>query len=518
MRARFGLAHLFFLVTALLFALWTWLALGTTALDGLNAPSRTPGVDPMSGWGQVLAAVAVVTVPYVQFVGLVALAVWASRRRLHNFAWAAGLAIPFTWGGYQLAKFLSRQERPPFAPPLITNEGFGYPSAHMTSLTMLAVMVVAALVLTRQRRLFVGLAIAGMTLVWWFIAYDRWALRAHWFSDLVGGGFLGGALASLALALAGVRVAALPDLVRKADASENTPRRAAVIYNPTKIPDPVIFRRHVEGECTQRGWQSPMWIETEADDPGAGATRRAIRRKADLVFVAGGDGTVRAVCAAMSGSPTPVAILPVGTGNLLARNLDVPLDFADALDVAFDGSPRTIDLVEIKADDQPADASAVMAGMGTDAAIMGDTNDDLKKVVGPAAYVVAAANALNQPPFAARLTIDEQGSEEVEASMVLIANVGQIQGQIDLAPDASPDDGLLDVLIATPKNVGDWAVLATGVLRKSDTKGVQRAQAKSFVVEADAPVAYQLDGDAVGECRRLEATVVPGAVRVMVPR
>ncbi|WP_342372358.1 diacylglycerol kinase family protein [Propioniciclava soli] len=517
MRAKIGPAHVFFLVTTALFILWTWLTLGTSALAGLDALSDGPGVDPASPWGQVLAAIAVVTVPVVQFVGLALLAFWASRRRLNNLAWAAGLAIPFTFGAYQGLKALFARPRPAGVPPLITAEGYSYPSAHMAALTVLCVMLVAGLILVRQRHLFIWLAAAGLTLLWWFIAYDRWALRAHHLTDIIGGGFLGGALASLALALAGVHVGKLPELTRAATKDDKPTRLAAVIYNPTKIPDPVVFRRHVQGECAERGWQVPLWLETEADNPGESATRRALRRKADLVMVAGGDGTVRAVCGAMSGSSTPVAILPAGTGNLLARNLHVPLDMADALTTAFDGTPRTIDLVEIKADDQAAEASAVMAGMGTDAAIMGDTNEDLKKVVGPAAYVVAAANALNRPPFDARLEADTKTPEQVTASMVLIANVGQIQGQLDVAPDASPDDGLLDILVATPQNVGEWAAMATSMLTKSDTRGVHRAQAKTLVIETSEPVAYQLDGDAVGECRRLEATIVPGAVRVMTP-
>lgn len=511
MRPSTGLAPVAFLAAALAFALWTWLALGTGAFAAADAASLTPGVDVASPWGQILAAIAVVTVPAVQFVGLGVLAVWAARRRLTNLAWASGLAIPLTFGATQLAKTTFARVRPPISPPLITSEGYAYPSAHMAALTVLVVMVVAGLVLTRQRRLLLVSAVAGLAGVWWFTLYDRWALRAHWFSDLIGGGFLGGTVAALALTLAGVRVGG----VRGRPAGRA--RRPAIVYNPTKIPDPVLFRRHVAGECAAHGWQPPLWLETEPDDPGASATRRALRRSADLIVAAGGDGTVRAVCAAAAASDLPVAILPAGTGNLLARNLGVPLDLADALEVAFTGRARRIDLVEIRADGRAPAVSAVMAGMGTDAAIMGDTNEELKKVVGPAAYVVSAANALTRPRFPATLTADDGRTEHVQASMVLVANVGQLQAQFDLAPDAAPDDGLLDVLIATPRNVGGWAAMATGMLTRSPVAGVQRAQVRGVVVETPEPVPYQLDGDVAGDCRRFEATIVPGAVRVMVP-
>jgi diacylglycerol kinase (ATP) len=114
----------------------------------------------------------------------------------------------------------------------------------------------------------------------------------------------------------------------------------------------VTFRRQIEGECEQRGWEPPLWLESDAEDAGAAASRRARRAEVDLALVAGGDGTVRTACAELAGSGIRVGILPAGTGNLLARNLGVPLDMAEALDVAFDGRPRPIDLIEVRADDR----------------------------------------------------------------------------------------------------------------------------------------------------------------------
>ncbi len=502
-------------VTAVAFAVWTWLTLGTTTFATIDGFSRRPGIDPMGARGQILAAIAIVTTPTVVYTLLAGTTFWAARRRLHNLAWAIGLSIPLGWGGAQVAKMLARRPRPDTAAPLITAEGFAYPSSHMVAATVLAVMVIAAMVVTRRRRSTVVLASVGLVILWWVVFADRWWLRAHWFSDLIAGGFLGGFVASLCLALSGVRVLRFGPV---RPSSHDRGRHAAVIVNPTKVPDMVVFRRQVEGECTERGWEPPMWLETEPEDAGSRVARVARKRRVDLVLVAGGDGTVRTVCAALAESGIPVGILPIGTGNLLARNLGVPLDLADALDVAFDGRAQPVDIIQLRADGGDPDFSLVMAGMGLDAKIMSGTNTDLKKVVGPAAYVMAGLATLSSPPFRAMITLDGGSPIERTPAVALVANVGTVQGQIAIVPDALPDDGLVDVMLASPERVGDWGAIATRVLtRAADHPGVERAQVRKLVIETEEPEPFQIDGDTIGECSRLDVSVLPRAVRVMVP-
>lgn len=514
MRRRFGVAHVATVVLAVAFALWTWLTFGAGAFARVDAASHTPGVDPMSATGQVLAAIAVVTTPVVVYGTLAVLIAWAARRRLHNLAWAIGLSIPLAWGGNQLLKLAFRRARPDAAVPLITAEGWAYPSSHMTAVTVLAVLVIAAMFVTRRRRSTVVAASAALVALWWVVFADRWWLRAHWFSDLIAGGFLGGFVAALSLALAGVSVVRIGAPRWVADGT----RRAAVVYNPTKVPDLEVFRRQVQGECAERGWETPLWFETDADDAGARVARAARKRKVDLVLVAGGDGTVRTVASVLAESGIPIGIMPVGTGNLLARNVGVPLDLADALDAAFDGSAQPVDLIRLVADGGDDDFSLVMAGMGIDARIMSETNADLKKVVGPAAYAVSALTSLNSPPFAAVVTLDGGAPVERRPALALIANVGSVQGQIALAPDARPDDGLVDLVLATPERPTDWGAMATRVLaRQADHPGIERAQVRTLVIETAEPIAYQIDGDTVGACSRLEVSVLPRAVLVMVP-
>ena len=135
----------------------------------------------------------------------------------------------------------------------------------------------------------------------------------------------------------------------------------------------------------------------------------------------GGDGTVRAVACALIGTETPLGILPAGTGNLLARNLDLPVDALDeAVRAALTGRNRRIDvgqlvIGELDAHGEPVDGGEpvtehflVMGGMGLDALIMGGTNEVLKQRVGWAAYLLAGAKHLVSPEFRTQLRLDSE--------------------------------------------------------------------------------------------------------------
>jgi diacylglycerol kinase family enzyme len=246
----------------------------------------------------------------------------------------------------------------------------------------------------------------------------------------------------------------------------------------------------------------------------------AIRQKVDLVLGAGGDGTIRTLCAALAGTGIPFGLIPAGTGNLLAKNIGIPLDEAAALDVAFDGVDRAVDLVKLTVDGKESDRFAVMAGIGIDAAIMQSTNKDLKKAVGSAAYFVAAAQSANHPALQAVIELDDRPPVRRRAHVIVIGNVGYLQANIPLIPDAKPDDGLLDVLIASPRSVRDWIRLTTGVLtrRRRDDEQLDRFTGTRVKITVDRPDAYQMDGDTSGECSSLLAEVEPGALTLRVPR
>ena len=230
--------------------------------------------------------------------------------------------------------------------------------------------------------------------------------------------------------------------------------RAAIIVNPAKA-DVSDLREPVDKTLAAAGWSTPVWLETTPEDPGHGMAEAAVAAGVQLVVICGGDGTIMACLGALSGTDVPVALLPLGTGNLLARNLGVPIELDDALAVAVDGEDRRIDLGRVG--DQPF---AVMAGIGFDAAMMADASEGMKQLAGWPAYVVSGLRHLRDPVMRVQLRIDGGPPLRRSARTVLVGNVGRLQGGLELLPDAAADDGLLDVVVVAPRTLRDWIRLA----------------------------------------------------------
>ncbi|TDT29103.1 bifunctional phosphatase PAP2/diacylglycerol kinase family protein [Naumannella halotolerans] len=509
-----------------LFTIWTVLV-ATGVLDGMDRATLAPVPVFEARSVQIAAAISIVFSPPILLLVLLCLAWWASRRRLHNLTVSLILAaIPGTAINW-LMKLLIADPRPPQRLPLLTVFGPSYPAEHLSSVAMVALMVGATVVVSRQDRIVVWTwQVIGLLAVL-LLGLCSWWLRSNWLADLIGGVLLGVAVAAVSLMVARVRVLPREGLIAMA-MSRQTPvtavdgapeARCAIIYNPSKIVDEAAFRRHVDYELSRHQFVRTLWLPTTVDEPGRGLAEVAISKSVGLVLVAGGDGTVRSVCDGMAGSGIPLGIVPAGTGNLLARNLGIPRDERAAIDVAFDGQTRKIDLVKLRVDDQPETQHfAVMGGMGFDAAVFEQTNADLKKAVGSAAYFVAGAQAAGFEPFAASVQIDDHPPVSRRLSVAVIGNVGFLQAGIELFPDARPDDGVLDVILASPRTLRDWARILTTVLAVRGTdEHLVRRRGKRISITAEEPVAYQLDGDTIGHARRLVASVDAQALTLRVP-
>ncbi|WP_375430897.1 diacylglycerol kinase family protein [uncultured Friedmanniella sp.] len=508
-------------------AVWTWLTFTWAPLQTYDRRALPAPVDPLSAEAQIAGAFALVTWPAVDYVALLAVAAWASRRRLRQLSVALVLMVVLGWGGATLLKVLLGRDRPAQALGLVTANGYSYPSGHLVAVTVLAIGVGATFAVSRRSVRARLLWQTGSVLVLIAVALDRWLLGAHYVTDIVGGLLLGGLAAVLSLIVAGVRLPVPHDLVTELvrgrsghDADGATPRRAAVIFNPAKVVDWVTFRRQVEYELAERGWAPPLWLETSVNDPGRSLARQAVAEGVDLVLGAGGDGTIRVICSGLAGTGVPFGLIPSGTGNLLARNIGIPLDRGAALDVALDGVDKAVDLVEIRVDGGEPDHCAVMGGIGIDAVIMDGTNADLKKAVGSAAYFVSAAQNANHPALHTTITVDDQPPLRRRAHVILVGNVGYLQANIPLIPDAKYDDGLLDVMIASPRTAADWVRITTRVLtrqRRGDEQ-LDRLTGRKVTITVEERDSYQLDGDTVGECGTMVAEVLPGALTLRVPR
>jgi diacylglycerol kinase (ATP) len=509
------------------FVLWTYLTLSWPWIRHVDQAALAPVLDPRSATAQIGGAFALLTWPGLDYAALVGVAIWAFRHRLRQLAGALVLIVPVAWGGVGLLKVSIQRARPDRALDVLTAHGYSYPSSHMAAIVAMVIGVGATFAVSRQSvTAKLGWQIGGAAIVL-TVAFDRWITGAHFISDVIGGALFGALVASLVLLVVGVSVPVPHELVqelvrgRSPVAADGEPlKRCAVIYNPVKVTDWVTFRRHVEYELASRGWSKALWLETTQEDPGRAMTATAVAEQVDLVLGAGGDGTIRVICAGLADTGIPFGLIPAGTGNLLARNIGIPLDEAAALDVAFDGYDMPIDLVRLSVDDQEPDHFAVMAGVGIDAMIMQATNKDLKKAVGSAAYFVSAAQNANHPALHATIQVDDQPTLKRKAHVIVVGNVGYLQANIPLIPDAKPNDGLLDVLIASPRGMSDWIKLTTRVLtrqRRTDAQ-LDRLTGRKVQITVEERDHYQLDGDTVGECNTMTAEVAAGALILRVAR
>ena len=421
----------------------------------------------------------------------------------------------------QGTKLLLGRDRPLWQDPARFLDSHAYPSGHASQSTALAgIAVLLAAMLIRRgalRRLVYGAA--GLLVV--VACLDRVLLGRHYPSDVTGGVLLGATVVLVGLAVYSplprshaLKAAPLPQAFP-------TRGRLAVVLNPIKVESVEAFQAIVSQMAVESGWQEPTWHFTTVEDSGTGQAEQAAVEGAELVIVCGGDGTVREVCAELAGTGIPVGIVPAGTGNLLARNLDIPLYIRAAIDVALTGQDRAIDMVAVEGDGLEPSHFMVMAGMGFDAAIMEGVNEDIKKKVGWLAYVWSALKALMFPAMKLEVSVDDGPFTTHRARTCVIGNVGSLQGGMVLLPDAAIDDGTIDVVMLYPRRFLSWIPLVVRVISRREEKAgesVARMTGRKVVVRASHEVPRQLDGDIIGTGKELAMECIHGLVLVRVPR
>lgn len=297
-------------------------------------------------------------------------------------------------------------------------------------------------------------------------------------------------------------------------------RRFVVLINSKASGGlPGAFRRRVAAAFADRGVAFDL-VELEDASAIYQVARAAVKEGVRAIVAAGGDGTVAQALRGTAGSEVPVAILPCGTGNQLALNFDIPAALEGAVQVATEGRIERIDLGRVN-----GESFALIAGAGLDAEVMADATAERKSRFGFVAYLYSGLkHAITPRPTTFRITADGAKELEIQATMVLLANVGQIGAgplpvELKVAPLVSFRDGLLDVCVYAPRNLPEVA----GVLWKMARRhyaGDDRMiffQARRVRVEADPPVAAQVDGEPHGETP-IEAEIDPLAGRILVPR
>jgi diacylglycerol kinase family enzyme len=224
------------------------------------------------------------------------------------------------------------------------------------------------------------------------------------------------------------------------------------------------------------------------------------------------------VLKALRHSQVPVGIIPAGTGNLLARALQIPLNVDRAVNALIHGSVRTIDLGSIDGDELHTFAFA--AGVGIDVTMIERTTTRAKRRLGVLAYAMAAAAAaLRHDRFRVTIVTENERIER-DASLTLVANFGAVlHGWFALGPGIAPDDGYLDVCVYAPRSGIDGVGMVWRMLRGqySGDGRMYFARARQIVIECDPPRIFQADGEILGRSP-VRISVDAGAATLLVPK
>ncbi|MGK0722061.1 diacylglycerol/lipid kinase family protein [Leucobacter sp. W1478] len=309
-----------------------------------------------------------------------------------------------------------------------------------------------------------------------------------------------------------------------------------LVWNPSKVEEDEL-RTALSEAVSETGFtpDEVRWFATTVENPGQDAAGEAMLAGCTVIVAAGGDGTVRAVVERLTadeGGPE-FGIIPLGTGNLFARNLDVPLnDPQKAFVRVLERRARPIDIGELVLERESGSERhtfTVMAGFGIDAQMIAETDDELKARAGWLAYVESLGRAFqNSAPVDLVISVDDGDDVQDRGHTLLIANCGTLQGGAALLPDALIDDGLLDLMLLRAEGVVDWLdtlrnlVWDNGIMRKvrreeteaQSSDSIHLHQAKSAKVTLTRPVLFEIDGEEIGEVTGFTAKVLPGALRM----
>jgi diacylglycerol kinase (ATP) len=262
------------------------------------------------------------------------------------------------------------------------------------------------------------------------------------------------------------------------------------------------------------GVTDPLWCEVPKSAKAPKCIRKAVKSGADLVFVWGGDGMVQQCIDAVTGLNVTLAILPAGTANLLATNLEIPKDLAQAVDIGLHGDRYPLDVGTVN-----GERFAVMAGAGFDARIMDGVDGAAKQRFGRLAYFGSSARAMRAGLRHMKIKVDGRLWFDGNASCVLFGNVGTVTGGLRIFPDARPDDGLLEIGVVTARGLFHWLRVLARIVAHAPDKSpmVTMTHGRKFSVRLDRPLRYELDGGARTKVTKLRVRVQPAAVCVCVP-
>lgn len=311
----------------------------------------------------------------------------------------------------------------------------------------------------------------------------------------------------------------------------------AFIINPSK-PEAQEARIFIENYCAAHNISDIFFIETRLDKDGRACAEEALSAGADVVIAVGGDGTVRTVASAMAYSTHAFGIIPIGTGNLFARNIGIPIgNIEAALAIATSHGSHRVDMGRMALLDSPdpehEHGFLVIAGAGFDAYMVNDTDPQLKASISWFAYFVAAFKHLFGKKSRGTILIRTAAGavrtiNNAQFRTIMAGNCGEIPG-FSLMPDAMFDDGLLDIeTIDTRAGLVGWVSLLGDVIHMTATRKsrqspfathstVRQYQGVSAEVILEKPVLAEVDGDILSKSDHFLFSIDHQALLVRAP-
>lgn len=292
--------------------------------------------------------------------------------------------------------------------------------------------------------------------------------------------------------------------------SQQTPiRRATVLVNP--VARSVTRRFDAEGAMR---FLAARGVEAILDYPEstAASAAKSAERGDDVLFVVGGDGTLRQAAAGLAGSETALAAIPAGTTNVWAKEAGIPHGVRTAFESHLSGQRVAIDLG--RANGEPF---LLMASAGWDAAVVERVDHRLKARTGQLAYIAATMTRLTG--FRTTHAHFRSGllQWDIPLAVAIISNTRLYGGLVQPSPLASATDGLLDFAALSPLNVRDTARLAGRLATRRLHNDLRAITARLDEITLETPgIPYQLDGDHAGRSP-VEVKLQPLGLRVSVP-
>ncbi len=264
----------------------------------------------------------------------------------------------------------------------------------------------------------------------------------------------------------------------------------------------------------REGYEDPLWYEIKTSDEAPKWAKHALEKGADVIFIWGGDGTVQQCINALIDTDAVLAILPAGTANLLAGNLDIPNDISKAVAVGLRGIRRELDTGTFN-----GEHFAVMAGTGFDAFIIKEASVKLKEVVGRLAYFYSGTKNLSSRRVKAVIDVDGNEYFRGKVSCVLVGNVSKGIGGLEVFKAAKPDDGILELAVVTAKNPVDWARTFGRVTQGKPEKSpfVELTHGKEFHITFKKRFPYEMDGSERKPVKKMHIKIHPLSITICVP-